>query len=267
MALDEIFLRRAQRDNLPPVLRVYSWIEPSVSIGYNQKAERELDLELCRKLGVRVVRRPTGGRSVYHARELTYSVAGPGNTEWLGRTTGESCRLIARGILRSLALLGVEPDLARNPVKQGRNSSPKLANPCFTSVSRYEISCNGRKLVGSAQRRLSGGRALLQQGSLLLHNTQGRLVELMTGSRSAEERSRLAEDIEQQAAGLAEILGRPVDFAEAADAFRRGFGEAFGCSLVPGEPTDEETELARRLEEERYNSRMWLLGKKKEPYK
>jgi lipoate-protein ligase A len=254
MALDEAILRSVEEGNSPPTLRVYSWRDPAVSLGYNGKGHRELDLECCRKAGIQVVRRPTGGRAVYHANELTYSVAGPGNTDWLGRSTGESYRIIARAIKISLALLGAELDVASSAVKSDGWKRQYLKTPCFNSVSRYEITHGGRKLVGSAQRRLGESRAFLEQGSLLLKNEQSLLAELMPESLTPEERSRLRNYLSQHAVGLEEIVGRQVAFDEVAECFYQGFGKAFGCEFTVSGPTDEEKALAGRLEEEIYST-------------
>ena len=260
MALDEALLHSVASGDSPPVLRVYSWSGPSVSLGYNQSCGRELDLERCRRLGVQAVRRPTGGRSVYHSAELTYSVAGPGTSSQLGGTIEETCCLISGAIRHSLAFLTVETDSGRNARKTGRHSS-ELKKPCFTSLSRYEITVGGKKLAGSAQKRLGGSRAFLQQGSLLLKNEQARLAELMPGMRSEQERAQLAGTLNSQAVGLEDLLHRPVGFDEVAEAFQQGFAHYFGCALINCEPTENEISLAKKLEKERYSTLEWLLNK------
>ena len=156
MALDKAILLSVEEGHSPPTLRVYSWREPTVSVGYNGKRDRESILERCRKAGICVIRRPTGGRAVNHSQaELTYSVAGPGNTDWLGRSTGESYRIIARAIKISLALLGANLDIASSAGKSDGCKRQYLKTPCFNSVSRYEITHGRRKLVGSAQSALA----------------------------------------------------------------------------------------------------------------
>ncbi len=260
MALDEALLHSVASGDSPPVLRVYSWSSPSVSLGYNQSCERELDLERCRRLGVQAVRRPTGGRSVYHSAELTYSVAGPGTSSQLGATIAETCRLIGGAIRRSLALLTIETTSGRNARKTGRHCSD-LTSPCFTSPSRYEITVGGKKLAGSAQKRLGDGRAFLQQGSLLLKNEQARLAELMPGTRGEEERKNLAARLGSQVAGLEDLLDRPVGFDEVAEAFQRGFAEYFDCEMINSEPSESEIDLSKKLERERYASREWMVNK------
>jgi len=264
MALDEALLHSVAGGDSPPVLRVYSWSVPSVSLGYNQCCERELDLERCRRLGVQLVRRPTGGRSVYHSTELTFSVTGPGTSSQLGGTIAQSCRLIGGAISRSLALLGIKTDGGPNALKADRRSSG-LRNPCFTSPSRYETTVGGKKLAGSAQKRLGEGGALLHQGSLLIRNEQARLAELMPVVRGRQERDQLAVMLSSKVVGLEDLLCRPVGFDEVAGAFQQGFADYFGCALLNCEPTERELELAEKLDKERYSTRQWLLNKSNLP--
>ncbi|MFH1071350.1 MAG: lipoate--protein ligase family protein [Candidatus Glassbacteria bacterium] len=246
MALDRALLAGVASRGFPPVLRVYSWQGPSVSLGHNQEAARELDLERCRQSGIAVVRRPTGGRSVYHDRELTYSLCGPGRSDRLGKSLEETSRLIAGALRASLAVLGIDTDEPVRGHSSGREAAG-LRNPCFSSASRYEISAGGRKLIGSAQRRTAGGRAFLQQGSVLIGNGQARLAELAPGELSAEERSRLGRVLAGRVSCLEEASGREIAFTEAAEAFRDGFAGLFSCAAEETEPSDWERELAERI--------------------
>jgi lipoate-protein ligase A len=78
MAIDEAMWRGRQAGTSPPTLRFFAWAPPTVSLGYGQPLDRHVDVAACRRLGVGVVRRPTGGSAIYHdgpERELTYSVA------------------------------------------------------------------------------------------------------------------------------------------------------------------------------------------------
>ncbi len=261
MALDEILLGQVADGQSPPVLRVYRWSKPSVSLGYHQKLERELDLELCRSRGIEVVRRPTGGRGVYHDLELTYSLAAPADTKRLGNSISSTSAAVAEAIRISLSLLGFFAD---NP-KESKTGAVKrgaagMRNPCFTSLSRHEVASQGRKLVGSAQLRLPGGEAFLQQGSLLLANCQQVLAELKPGLEDNSQREQLAEKLGLAVTSLGEILGREVSYAETATCFRTGFARFFDIELLTDAPKPEELRMAEALAEERYRSREWLEG-------
>lgn len=263
MALDEALLRSVAAGASPPVLRVYRWSGPSVSLGYSQRAERELDRAACFEAGIQVVRRITGGRAVWHEDELTYSFCAPTGTDHLGRTISESWLRIARGIRSALSCLGVESDLAAGEKDSARGAATRSANPCFSSATRHEIAFQGRKLVGSAQRRVEG--AFLQQGSLLLSNCQGRLLDYLPPWVTDETRARMRAALEKGVAGLDFAAGRRISYDEAAAAFHLGFAQAFDVSLEPVEPSPEELRQAARLARARYSNPDWPGLEKGDP--
>lgn len=242
MAIDEAMLVGVNRGTTPPTVRVYAWEPPTVSLGYAQRAEDELDLEAVRRAGFGVVRRPTGGRAVLHAGELTYSVVGPAGEEPLGRSIMEAYEAIARALAEGLRELGVEVELS--PVATEAVGRDGASPPCFASAGRYEIVVDGRKLVGSAQRRV--GRGVLQHGSLLTDATHERIAEVM---RVEDERRRDAvrKVLARKTTSLSAILGRDVAFDEVAEAVRAGFARAWGVSLTEGRLTDGERETVKTL--------------------
>ncbi|MEA2062280.1 MAG: lipoate--protein ligase family protein [Gemmatimonadota bacterium] len=250
MALDEALMRRAA-DPPTATLRVYAWEKPSVSLGYHQKIEERLDLERCRAAGVEVVRRITGGREVFHQRELTYSFSAPLDNPRLGGTVMKSYRAISGGLVRALEILGLEPELERSVKRAGAGAGVR-DNPCFSSASRYEISWQGKKLVGSAQRRMPRLGAFLQQGSLLIENSQDRLLKLRPKAIDEEKDTGNFGSLGARATGLEEVLGRKVGFEEVARAMHRGFEEFFGCRFEEAGPAKQELKLARDLEENKY---------------
>jgi len=245
MAIDEALLRGVADGTSPPTVRVFGWRPPTVSIGHGQLAERELEMAACRTAGVGVVRRPTGGRAVLHAGELTYSVSGLAVRDGLGRTVMETYRLIAEALVRGLGRLGVEAELSEletSPRPRGERATP----PCFASAGRYEIVVGGRKLVGSAQRRL--GEAILQHGSLLIdasHSGIAGLLRIPEGEREAVRRA-----LAMKTTDLAGILGRTPDFDEVASAILSGFEDEWSVKLARTALSRTEKETARRLASE-----------------
>lgn len=173
MALDEALMDRARRTG-EWTLRVYSWAEPTVSLGRNQTARGRYDLGRIKDRDLGVVRRPTGGRAILHHREVTYSVTAP--TAAAG-ALGESYRRINRVLLAALQSLGVGASVA-TPVT--RATVPGMS-PCFDEPSAGELVVGGRKLAGSAQWRVDG--ALLQHGSILVADDQSMLAELALGGQ------------------------------------------------------------------------------------
>ena len=243
MSIDRALLEGVERGTSPPTDRVFGWTPPTVSAGHSQDVARELDMEACARAGVGVVRRPTGGRAVLHAGELTYAVVGPSGEPPLGASIMETYLAIAGALLAGLRELGAGGELERGGPEtraRGEEASP----PCFASAGRFEIVVGGRKLVGSAQRR--SGDAVLQHGSLLMDGSHTELVDLMK-IESTERRRSIRLSLERKTTDLTSILGRPVGFAEVAAAVALGFEAAWGTELIPGGLSDAETEEARRL--------------------
>jgi lipoate-protein ligase A len=168
MALDEALMARA-RSTGEWVLRVYSWSAPTLSLGRHQSACAAYDPATLAAAGVAVVRRPTGGRTVLHDREVTYSVTGPSIAAGGLR---ESYQRINRLLVDGLRSLGVAAEIAEMP----RAQKPDLT-PCFELPSPGEIMVGGRKLAGSAQWREHG--AMLQHGSILVDGDQAPVSTLL----------------------------------------------------------------------------------------
>jgi lipoate-protein ligase A len=152
MALDEALLRSAPERGWP-LLRVYRWSAPAATIGLLQKFSPDL------APGRPVVRRPTGGGLVDHARDCTYTVVAPPSHALYGLPTAESYRLLHGAVTAALKLAGVAAELA--PC-----CGPNDRNVCFAGPVKYDVVVAGGKVAGAAQRRLK--RGLLHQGSILL---------------------------------------------------------------------------------------------------
>lgn len=243
MAVDEALLACVSRGASPPTVRVFGWVPPAVSIGHSQDPAAEVDVDACERAGVGIVRRPTGGRAVFHAGELTYSVVGPSGPAPLGATITEAYRAIGEALVAGLAALGVTADLEETGTDPGirrGGASP----PCFVSSGRYEVVVGGRKLIGSAQRRL--GRGVLQHGSVLIDSRHAGLADLIP-SLTVAEREAVRRSLEGRTTTLEGILGRPVAFDEVAAAVRTGFAAAWGVELPEGALTDSEELMVEEL--------------------
>jgi lipoate-protein ligase A len=200
MAIDSALLALAEADRVG-FLRLYRWAPVCISFGRHEPATRRYDRAKIEALGVDVVRRPTGGRAVWHDAELTYAVAAPLGT--LG-TLAESCRRIHAMLRDGLALLGVTATLAPPPEQA---VGPGGGN-CFAIATGSELLVGDRKVAGSAQLRTD--RALLQHGSLLLAGDQSPLARLGPVAPPSSPRSSYPHSNHP--------LGRPVGFGEAAEA-------------------------------------------------
>ncbi len=228
MALDLALTDAVRNARSAPVLRFYDWERPTVSLGYNQKAG-EIDLDYCRRSGIDVVRRPTGGRAVFHNREFTYSVIASENEPLLSGGVLASYRAIGLALLEGLRLLGVDARMQRS---ESKGENVKGSASCFAAAGRYEIIASGRKILGSAQRRMNG--IILQQGSLLL--SQPQTFEVFKNKQATA-----------SAVTVRELVDRSVGFPETASAMEQGFRAAWGSGMVASEVTADEEKAAADL--------------------
>ena len=183
MALDQALLGTAEAEGLC-TLRLYAWDPPTLSFGRNEPALRRYDRPAIERRGLAVVRRPTGGRAVWHDREVTYSVAAPDATFGCLRDTYLAIHAMLAAALTSL---GASVTLAAD-----RPAAGVGAGACFASSAGGEVmAASGGKVVGSAQVR--GDGAFLQHGSILLSADQDVVASLIVGDSDAPSAVGLAE--------------------------------------------------------------------------
>jgi len=143
-------------------LRLYDWEKPTFSIGVSQKVKHTLDLEFIRRQGCEYVRRLTGGKAVLHNVEITYAVASSEDLFFKEHDLHQSYMLISRVLVQAIRSLGVNATLSKGSAAELSRSH----NPCFSFSTPHEIEVQGKKIVGSAQKR--DKVALLQHGSIPL---------------------------------------------------------------------------------------------------
>jgi lipoyl(octanoyl) transferase len=254
MALDEALLVMHEAGTTPPTLRVYGWCQPTLSLGYAQNAQQEVDLAACHAQGVAVIRRPTGGRAVLHDQEVTYSVVMPLARDDGPHTITEHYRRIGMALAAALQALGLSVHLARPQVRAASTRAP--ASPaCFAALSRYELSVVGKKIVGSAQKRAQ--RALLQHGSIPLWMDRQRLFQCL--QVPPEHRAALVQTAYTTMGAVNEVAPRPVSLAAVHEALRQGFGATFGVDVVDIPISPEEWRLAQHLCATKYATDAWNL--------
>ena len=253
MAADEAMLIALSEGKISPSLRFYGWDPPAVSIGYFQKLNMEIDVAACAENEIEVVRRLTGGRAVLHEAELTYSLVVREDAPGIPTSVTESYLYFSRAIVAGLQQLGVTAQM-QQPEPQHRLVRPMSSAACFDAPSHYEITVDGRKLVGSAQIRRDG--VLLQHGSVLLKLYPEHQAMVMKSAHSAAGRN-LADALSERATGLFDILGRQIDYAVMVTAFRSGFEAECGLVLEDGCRTEEEQATIRVLAENKYSSETW----------
>lgn len=205
------------------MLRVYNWKPWCISLGRHQDIA-EIDEAATAAAGYGIVRRPTGGRAILHAEELTYSVVMPSEE----RGIMEVYRLISEALTAGLQILVPEIDIARAQPNFQKLYREPGSIPCFSSSARYEIEYGGKKLVGSAQRRI--GSAVLQHGSILIGEAHLALADFL--AVEGDVREQLRHDMRAHTITLQEILGRPVHRDEVRDAIIEGFRRAWGVEII-----------------------------------
>jgi len=204
MSIDYSLLRRAQGGEA--FLRLYRWQPACLSFGRNEPATRRYDIDEIKRLGLDTVRRPTGGRAVWHDAELTYAVAAPNET--FG-TLRETYNIIHATLAAGLRRLGIAADLAQPRVA---GTTALSGGACFASPVGGEIISAGKKLVGSAQVREEN--AFLQHGSVLLHDGQDVVAKVTAG-----------EPVLPDSTSISAVLGRDVEFGEVAEVLVREIRE------------------------------------------
>jgi lipoate-protein ligase A len=219
MAMDEKLLAEAVKGCAVPVLRFYTWNPPAVSLGRFQEVASSVNAEACRKHGIDIIRRITGGRAVLHRHELTYSVISPTDNGLFPNDVLGTYKVLAAGLLAGLIRLGVPAEMVVHSGKyEGMVKRDPKEPACFSSPSWYEILVHGRKIVGNAQRRLAG--AFLQHGSILIDYDPLLEAEVIPGG-----------GLQAAVTCIRRELGRDIGLDMVKSAFRTGFSEALGVSI------------------------------------
>ncbi len=234
LAFEEAFARARGAGLVDDTLRIWR-NDRAVIIGYFQEAEGEVDMEEASKLGVKVVRRFSGGGAVYHdLGNVNYALAVDGRA--VPDPIGYAYTDLIRGVLGALRLLGCEP---------------RVENV-------NDIVVGGRKVSGTA--------ASFRWGACFIHGTLLLSVDLATLSRVLKppKEKLLAKgvsEVKYRVANLSELLGRGLGYREVVEALVRGFEEALGAEAYFDMPSSEELSAARLLYEQKYSSPQWNLNR------
>ena len=236
MAIDEALLLCSKE----PVLRVYQWSPSSVSVGYSQSVSQEINVSECRKNNVDIVRRITGGKAVFHDDELTYSFIVPKNTIRLPNGVAESYRVIASALLLAFHEIGVKAEM--------KNVPEKIAFPsCFSSSNWYEIFAGGKKICGSAQKRVD--EKILQHGSMLIDFDYEKNKLFFKQANS--------EILRKKVTCIKNELKKNISYNRLAKSLRRGFEKIFNIRFINDSLSDREMSEAYLLRKEKYSQDKW----------
>jgi lipoate---protein ligase len=221
MALDEVLMNSVNYYSMP-ILRIYGWQPPAVSIGYFQSMDEEVDTKRCRRMGIDVVRRITGGGAVLHESELTYSFI----TNVYPKNIMESYNLICDIVIMCVNKLGF--------------------NAKFAPLN--DIIVNGKKVSGNAQTRKKD--TLLHHGTILLNVNVEKMFSVLKVP-SEKVKDKMINDVKGRVMGL----NKP--FEQLAYNLKESFTEKFGAEIIVDSLTIEEEENTKKLAKEKYTSDQW----------
>lgn len=240
MAVDAALLEAVARRESMPVLRLYRWSPAALTLGYAQKAAA-VDFVACRRLGIDVVRRPTGGRAVLHDAEVTYAVLSPLRTAVFPGGILDTYRIIAGALREALRSLGLEAEFVPGRERGGEGAEAV----CFAAPSSHELLCQGRKMTGSAQKRITG--AFLQHGSIPIDLDLSRLAQLLQKGASGEDPETAV--LGRKVGWLNRFLPTPVSAHEVEERLVAAFARQLGIVFEESSLSVGEWSEARALEE------------------
>lgn len=238
MAMDEAVMISLEKGLSSPMLRIYKWHPPTISIGYFQPIS-EINLKKCSENGINVVRRLTGGRAVLHHEELTYSIIFS-EEDFEPFTKKEIFIFIANCLIETLKNIGIQARIAEK--SRGDLRSPD----CFASPAQYELeSDKGEKLIGSAQVIRRG--IVLQHGAIPITDSYKRIIDYLTTDTDSNQKL---------SKSLSESAGRNITEEELLRAIFDGFSRYI--KLENGKFIPYESDLIRNLSKEKYSTEEWL---------
>ena len=264
MAIDEALLTSKM-----PVLRFYRWKPAGLSLGYFQDI-KDINVDFCKKNNIDIVRRITGGKTVLHDKELTYSFII--NESLMPKSIIGSYKVISKGILQALKELGIDASMKEEinknlSIEKNTNITNYKKNNsavCFNEPSYYEIIANNKKIVGSAQTRKQG--KLLQHGAVLIDINVEKYVNCFNLENIKDEikksKNRITSinnELFNKKNPITKNKIKKMAYDDVAKAMEHGFKENFNVKMITGGLTEEELKLAKELEKNKYSKDSWNL--------
>lgn len=253
MAIDESIFRANQRQDILPTLRFYNWQFPSISIGYFQDVKKEINVEACQKHNIDIVRRPTGGKAVFHDAEITYAVISTEKGVLFPQDILGTYKIISLCIGKGLSNLGI------NATPACPNSTPRkgyLDASCFSSPSRHELLVNGRKICGSAQVRSHG--FFLQHGSILIDFDPVKTCTFMNGYSDIYRKKQIIQ-LQDSITSIRDHVESDINIVELSKIMKEAFEEALKIKFVEQELTPLEDSLKTLLLNNKYLCNDWNM--------
>ena len=243
MAIDEAMLL-TQKASFQPTLRFYDWLQPAFSFGYFQRIAEEVDVVACDAHGIEFVRRMTGGGTVIHGWDVTYTIIVPHGSGMFPKDISTAYCAISDCLINGLQRLGI--DVTHQIEKPIAGNAPNI---CLTNPAQYDTLLNGKKIAGVSQRRNQAG--VMYQGYIALDLPTSDVLALASRQVS----------FDQVAAGKSTAINRcrsaPIYREQLEDAVAVGFEETLGVQFAEAEPSPEEIETAESLAQTKYGSAEW----------
>jgi lipoate-protein ligase A len=240
MAMDEAILIGLRENRSLPVLRIYKWDPPTISIGLFQSAA-DIDYDKCKDDGIGIVRRPTGGRAVLHDEELTYSILFTAN-DYKPFRKKDIFIFVAGCLVNSLRLLGIECKIAEKS-----RGDLRTAN-CFAAPAQFEIETLGHgKLIGSAQ--------VIKDGVALQHGA----IPLTGSYKNISKYLKCDSAFKKNISSLSQAAAVKINEEDLLTALKNGFGQHI--PLIEGELSDFEMSLTTALVRDKYSHDKWMYNR------
>lgn len=240
MAIDEAISIACGEGKSPTTLRFYGWKSPTISIGYSQKKESDINIQYCNSKGIDIVKRPTGGRAVLHENELTFSINASIQNPLFPKNILKSHKKISEALLLGINRLGINAELQYKSRKQISRHPV-----CFSATSIYELVADGKKITGCAQRRFKN--SFLEHGSIPLKLDRTKLAAIIKTSLSVSD-NKLESLYFENMAGLNELGSQSFSANQIAENIIVGFEQRFGINFKEENLSDYEKELVRKIE-------------------
>ncbi|MBS3778582.1 MAG: lipoate--protein ligase family protein [Candidatus Thermoplasmatota archaeon] len=232
MAIDRAILVAHSKGNVPPTVRFYGWNPPAISIGYFQNLTEEVDLKTCKQYHIDYVRRITGGGAVFHDDEVTYSIVIQEDHPQVSKNILESYGTICGAIINGLNTLGIKSSYA--PIN--------------------DILVNDKKISGNAQTRKFN--TVLQHGTILTDVDVEKMFQLLKVPNE-KIKGKLIANVKERVTSLTHEMNNKFSFDSVSKALQSGFEKTFDISLLPGDLTSEEKELAVSFKDKYFGTKEW----------
>lgn len=204
------------------ILRFYQWDPYCISLGANQSF-KDINLEKAKLDNIEVVKRPTGGRAILHSEELTYSVIYPIDSNLTSKNIYSKINLALRKGLIEFDFNLTEINLEHSQPDFREFYKSDVSAICFAVSAKSELNLRGKKIVGSAQRKI--GNVILQHGSILCGEFHKKIVDYLNIDNSKKDI--LLSEISDTTIDLKTALNYKIDYSKLATAILKGFEDHF----------------------------------------